>query len=167
MRAPALPARSYWRLRRTLTLTPDIVVGSGLLIGLALAFATAAALQHSPLGGTLQAGLASLELDPARVALITALTFCCLAALIAGALTRRPLPSDLAGIAYLCVTFVLPWAWRMATVRPVLFGTPERLNAIALAHNVSTIAALAVVLAVPAGLTAAAGWLLDRRLRPS
>jgi enterochelin esterase-like enzyme len=153
MRAPALPARSYWRLRRTLTFPPDIVVGSRLLIGLALALATAAALQHSPLGGALQAGLASLELDPARVALIAALTFCCLAALIAGALTARPWPSALAGIAYLCMTYALPWAWRMAADRPVLFGTPERLNAIALAHNLSTIAALAVVLAVPAAAT--------------
>ncbi len=153
MRALALPVRSYWRLRRTLTLPPDIVLGSRLPIGLGLAVAAAAAIQLSPLGGALQAGLASLELDPARAALIAGWTFCFVAGVLAGALTGRPWPSALAGIAYMCMTYLVPWAWHMATVPPVLFGAPQRLNAIALAHNLSTLAALAAVLAVVAAAT--------------
>src|SRR5437660_7705401 len=156
MRARALTAPAPWRLWLTAKLPPNIA-GSRLILGLGLAMIAVAALEHSPSGKALQAGLASLEFDPARAALIAALIFCCLGALVAGALTARPWPSALAATGYLCLTHAVPWAWRMVTVRPVLFGSPERLDAMVLMHNMSTVVALGFVVAVPA---AAAGRLL-------
>src|ERR1700738_739266 len=156
MRARALRAPAHWRPWLTAKLPPNIA-GTRLILGLGLAMIAVAALEHSPSGKALQAGLASLEFDPARAALIAALIFCCLGALIAGALTARPWPSALAATGYLCLMYAAPLAWRMGSVRPILFGSPERLDALALMHTLSTVVAVGFVVAVPA---AAAGRLL-------
>ncbi len=156
MRARALPAPAPWRPWLTANLPPKIA-GSRLTLSLSLVLAAVAALEYSPFGEALQAGLASLEFDTARAGMITAWTSCALGALLAGALTARPWPSALAATGYMCLTHTAPGAWRMLTVPPVLFGSPERLNALALVNNVSTVVALGFVLAV---LAAAAGRLL-------
>jgi hypothetical protein len=65
MRARALPAP--WRLWLTANLSPKIA-GSRLTLSLSpgLVMAAVAAIEYSPFGEALQAGLASLEFDPAR-----------------------------------------------------------------------------------------------------
>lgn len=148
MRARALPTPALRRLRLTASLPPTIA--GRLTLGLALATAAVAAFEYSPFGRVLEAGLASLEFDRARVAMIAAWIFCCLLALAAGALTARPWPSAIAASAYLCGTHAGPWAWRAATHPPLLFGSPERLDLAALVHNLATIVAVGFVVAVAA-----------------
>jgi hypothetical protein len=86
MRARALPALTFRRPRLKTTL-PHNIAGHRLLIGLVVAVATVAALQNSPLARALQAGLASLDFDRSRGALLSAWIFCFAMALLAGALT--------------------------------------------------------------------------------
>jgi hypothetical protein len=64
---------------------------------------------------------------------------------------------------YLGLTYSLPWTVHASTVRPVLFGSPERLDAWALAHNLSAIMAVGFLAAVVA---AATGRLLSELVIP-
>jgi enterochelin esterase-like enzyme len=162
MRARALPTLTFRRPRLKATL-PHNIAGYRLLIGLALAVATVAALQNAPLARALQAGLASLDFDRSRVALLSAWIFCFALALLAGALTARPWPSVLVATTYLGVTYSLPWTLHAFTTRPVLFGSPERLDTGVLAANLAAIMAVGFLASVVA---AATGRQLSELVRP-
>jgi hypothetical protein len=138
-------------------------------LGLALALGAVAALEASPLWAALREGVASLDFDPVRTAMIAGWIGCLAAALLGGALTGRPWASVLAATAFLAATFAAPWGWHAVNGAPVVFGTRENLDALALARQLATILAAGFLLAVPG---AAAGSLLSttalalvRRLR--
>jgi enterochelin esterase-like enzyme len=130
-------------------------------LGLSLALAAGAILQQSPLGKAIESGLASLDFDPARTALLSAWIACFAVALMSGVLTARPWPSTSAAIAFLAVTYVAPWAWHSVYQRPVLFGSPENLDGAALVRNVAVTLAVGLLVAV---FAAAAGRLLSEGL---
>ena len=85
---------------------------STLLPRLGLALAVVWAAQASPLWAAIEAGLGSLDFDPARTALLAAWIGCFAAALLAAVLTGRPWPSALAATTLLAATYAAPWAWR-------------------------------------------------------
>jgi enterochelin esterase-like enzyme len=129
-----------------------------LLIGLGVATAVVTAVELSPYWQALQAGLVSLGFDPGRSALICAWIGAFCLALLGAALTARPWSSAITATAYLGVSYAGPWVWHTIQARPYLFGTPERLDAWALLHNLSAVLAVGFVLAV---LAAAAGRMLS------
>src|ERR1700716_14334 len=96
MRTPTLPVR--WRPWAWLHM-------ARLPLGLGLALVAGVALQQSSAGKAIDAGLASLDFDPARTALVSAWVACFAVALISGVLTARPWPSASAAVAFLTLTF--------------------------------------------------------------
>src|ERR1700736_4137144 len=151
MRTPTLPAR--WRLwarldmgRLRLRLGPSLALGAGLV------------LQRSTAGKAIDSGLASLDFDPARAALVSAWIACFAVALISGLLTARPWPSAATAVAFLTLTFAAPWAWHSVYQRPVLFGSPEALDGAALARNLTVAMAVGFVVAVLAAATGRLLW---------
>lgn len=128
-----------------------------LAAGLGASLAVVAALQVSPVWAALRAALASLDFDPQRTALLAAWIGCALAALLAGALTRRPWPSIIAATALLLLSYALPWAWQAVHSRPVLFGRAEQLSVVGLLAELAVVAGVGFVAAVPA---AAGGQLI-------
>jgi enterochelin esterase-like enzyme len=127
------------------------------LAGLAGAVLVVAALELSPAWRALQSGIAGLDFDPTRTALIAAWIACFTLALLAGALTGRPWLAVLTATAFLVVTNAIPWAWHAGVAAPVLFGRRLQLDGLALAGQVVAIAAIGFVVAVPG---AASGCLI-------
>jgi enterochelin esterase-like enzyme len=130
-------------------------------LGLGLALVAGLALQQSSAGKAIDAGLASLDFDPARTALLSAWVACFAVALISGVLTARPWPSASAAVAFLTLTFAAPWAWHSIYQRPVLFGSREALDGAALLRNFTVTMAVGFVVAA---LAAATGRLLSESL---
>lgn len=133
----------------------------GLPLGLCFALSAGWLLEMSPVWSGVRAGLASVDFDPARTALISAWLACFAVALAGGLLTARSWPSVLSGVGFLGATFGAPWAIHALSHRPTLFGSPDTLNAGAFLGNLAVIMAVGFLAAIPA---AASGRLLRESL---
>jgi enterochelin esterase-like enzyme len=124
---------------------------------LALAPALVLALEATPMWSWLGSELRSLDFDAGRTALIQAWAAGFLVAFLAAALTARPWLSSWVATAFVCVTYLLPWAWNAGHPMAAPFAQPAQVDLPGLAHNLGVITGVAFLLAIPA---AASGWLI-------
>lgn len=126
-------------------------------LALAVAAMAVVLVESAPVWRSFDASLRSIDFDAGRAALIEAWVAGALLALLAAALTGRPWISTLTATTFVMVNYATPWAWKAAHAATRPFAPPPHLDPLGLIHNLGVIAAVALLVAVPA---AATGWLV-------
>jgi enterochelin esterase-like enzyme len=140
----------WWMGRR-------LPASSAKVLPLAVGLGAVITLQTTAPGAAVRAGLASVDFDPARTALLTAWIGAAVAGLLAALLGARPWWAALAAGAFVAGGYIGPLAWSSVHTAPVILGTPQRLNAGALLLQLATIQAVGLLVSFVA---AASGRLL-------